>query len=48
MASITLKRKTLKNRLRAKNKNIKIKLLNTKPVLKNIDVQAIKDSFKKD
>lgn len=46
MASITLKRKVLKNRHKAKNKNIFIKRLNAKPVLKNIDVQEVKASFK--
>lgn len=47
MASITLKRKVLKNRHKAKNKNIIIKRLNSQPVVKNIDVQEIKASFKK-
>lgn len=43
-----LKRKKLKNKMRAIARQKSIQRLNAKPVLKNIDVQAIKASFKKD
>jgi len=46
MAVTRLKRKTLKNRMRAGDKNHVIQQLNAKPVIKNIDVEAIKKSFK--
>lgn len=42
----TLKRKKLKNKMRAIAKQQTIQRIQAKPVLKNIDVQAIKESFK--
>ena len=44
----TLKRKKLKNKMRAIARQQDMQRLNAKPVIKNIDVQAIKESFKKD
>lgn len=46
MAVTRLKRKTLKNRMRAGDKNKIIQQLNFQPVLKNVDVEAIKKSFR--
>lgn len=46
MASNTLKRKELRNKMRAIAKQDRIKLQNAKPVIKNIDVEAIKKSFR--
>ena len=40
-----LKRKNLKNRMRATAKVDTIKRINSKPVISNIDVQEIKKSF---
>ena len=42
MAAIRLERKGLKNKARANNKQKKIKQLNTQPVVRKIDVEAIK------
>jgi len=47
MGYTKLNRKKLKNRLRGQQKGQKIKELNAKPVIKNVDVQAIKESFRK-
>ena len=46
MATNTLKRKKLKNKMRAIAKQKTIKRLKTQPVIKNIDIDAIKSSFK--
>lgn len=46
MAVTRLKRKTLRNRMRAGDKNQIIKQLNAKPVIKQVDVEAIKASFR--
>ncbi len=46
MASTSLKRKSLKNKLRAKSRVEKIDRLKSKPALKNVDVQEIKKSFR--
>ena len=45
MASTSLKRKKLKNKLRAKSQVEIIERLKSRPSLKNIDVQEIKKSF---
>ena len=42
----TLKRKKLKNKMRAIARQKDMQRLNTKPVVKNIDIQKIKESFK--
>lgn len=47
MASTRLQRKERKNRLVAKKKNQAIQRLNTKPVIKNVDVDKIKEEFEK-
>jgi len=44
----TFKRKKLKNKMRAVARQKDMQRLNAKPVIKNIDVQAIKESFKKE
>ncbi len=46
MAGTTLKRKKLKNKMRAIARVKDIQRLNIKPVIKNVDVQAIKESFR--
>ena len=48
MAVTRLKRKTLKNRMRAGDKNVIIQQMNFQPVMKNVDVQAIKKSFREE
>jgi hypothetical protein len=45
MASTKLKRKGLRNKMRAIKKQADIKLLNAKPVIRNVDVEAIKKEF---
>ncbi|GAB4476072.1 MAG: hypothetical protein OHK0057_24330 [Thermoflexibacter sp.] len=45
MGITRLKRKDRKNSNRANARVAKIKLLTAKPVIKNIDVEAIKKSF---
>jgi hypothetical protein len=47
MAVTRLKRKERVNRAKANNRQAKIKQLTIKPVIKNVDVEAIKESFKK-
>jgi len=47
MGVTRLKRKDRKNKSRAKNRLEVIKQLLTKPVVKNVDVEAIKASFGK-
>ncbi|MDN3670159.1 hypothetical protein QWY93_12570 [Echinicola jeungdonensis] len=47
MAVTTLKRKARRNRQRQNTRVIKIKQLNAKPVIKNVDVEKIKEEFKK-
>ncbi|MBX2840721.1 MAG: hypothetical protein KTR26_03045 [Flammeovirgaceae bacterium] len=47
MASHKLKRKSRKNVFVGQNKSIKIKRLNAKPVIKNIDIEELKKSFEK-
>ncbi len=46
MASTRLKRKARMNALRGRNKNEIIKNFLTTPVIKNVDVAAIKAEFK--
>ncbi len=45
MAITGLKRKERKNRARANNRVARIKQLTKVPVIKNVDVEAIKASF---
>ncbi len=45
MASQRLKRKALRNRVRVKVRNQRIKDLLTKPVIKTVDVEKIKEEF---
>jgi len=47
MASQKLKRKALRNRVKAKVRIQNIKALQSKPVLKNVDIEALKADFKK-
>jgi len=47
MSTTTIKRKALRNRVKAKKRKEAIKRLSTKPTLKNIDLDAAKSSFKK-
>lgn len=47
MATTRLERKAKRNKSRAKNRVIKIKRLNTMPVIKNVDVEEIKKGFEK-
>ncbi|AWW31801.1 hypothetical protein DN752_17620 [Echinicola strongylocentroti] len=47
MAVTTLKRKARRNRQRQVTRVIKIKQLNAKPVIKNVDVEEIKKEFSK-
>lgn len=45
MAVTTLKRKLKRKRREQKTRIVKIKQLNAKPVIKNVDVDEIKKSF---
>jgi hypothetical protein len=45
MAVTRLERKGRKNKTVAKKRTAKIKLLSTKPVIKNVDIDAIKAEF---
>lgn len=45
MGITQLKRKTRRNRAVANNRVARIKQLTLKPVIKNVDVEAIKASF---
>lgn len=45
MAVTRLKRKAKRNKARAKVRNNTIQLLNSKPLIKNVDVEAIKEEF---
>ncbi|AGA78649.1 hypothetical protein [Echinicola vietnamensis] len=47
MAVTTLKRKARRNRQRQVTRVIKIKQLNAKPVIKNVDVEELKKEFSK-
>lgn len=47
MAVTRLERKGRKNKARAKARVERIKLLNQRPVIKNVDVEAIKAEFAK-
>lgn len=47
MSTTTIKRKALRNRVKARNRKSAIKRLSTKPTLKNIDIEEIKASFTK-
>ncbi|WP_186756373.1 hypothetical protein [Echinicola salinicaeni] len=47
MAVTTLKRKARRNRQRQVTRVIKIKQLNAKPVIKNVDVEELKKDFSK-
>ena len=47
MTVTRLKRKILKKVLRAKNRIARVKRLTIMPVIKNIDVDAIRASFEK-
>lgn len=45
MAITRLKRKTRTNRTKYSNRAAKVKFLNSKPVLKNVDMEKIKEEF---
>ncbi len=45
MAVTTLKRKLKRKRLKQTTRVIKIKQLNAKPVIKNVDVEELKKGF---
>lgn len=45
MGVTRLKRKDRKNKAVAKNRVIRAQQLSSKPVIKNVDVEAIKESF---
>jgi hypothetical protein len=47
MSTTTIKRKALRNRIKAKTRKEAIKRLAAKPTLKNIDIEAVKASFGK-
>jgi len=47
MASTSLKRKALRNRVKSRVRKENLKLQSTSPVLKNIDVEAIKAEWAK-
>ena len=47
MAVTRLKRKARKNRTKSKSRLQTIKLLESKPVIRQVDVEAIKEEFKK-
>lgn len=47
MAVTTLKRKLKRKRLGQKTRVIKIKQLSAQPVIRNVDVEALKKSFAK-
>ncbi len=47
MAITRLKRKAKRNKTRASVRQANIKRLNTKPVIKSVDVEAIKEEFEK-
>lgn len=47
MAVTRLKRKGLRNKLVAQQRQERIKILTTQPPIKNIDVEAIKAEFEK-
>ena len=45
MAVTSLKRKDKRNYARKNNRNFELKRLTLRPVIKNVDVEAIKASF---
>ncbi|MEM8568657.1 MAG: hypothetical protein AAGF85_19525, partial [Bacteroidota bacterium] len=45
MAVTRLKRKAKRNKARAKVRNSNIQLLSSKPLIKNVDIEAIKEEF---
>lgn len=47
MASTVLKRKARRNKVTSKQRTQNIDLLTAKPVIKNVDVEAIKAEFEK-
>ena len=47
MSTTTIKRKALRNRVKAKQRKSSIKRLTSKPTLKNIDIEEIKATFTK-
>ena len=47
MSTTTIKRKALRNRVKAKQRIASIKRLTSKPTLKNIDIEEIKSTFEK-
>jgi hypothetical protein len=47
MGTTTIKRKALRNRVKAKQRIAAIKRLTSKPTLKNIDIEEIKSTFVK-
>ena len=47
MAVTRLKRKAKRNKARAAQRQASIKRLNSKPVIKQVDVEAIKEEFDK-
>jgi hypothetical protein len=46
MSTTTIKRKALRNRVKAKRRKAEIKLLTAKPALKNVDIEVVKSTFK--
>ncbi|MBR9997802.1 MAG: hypothetical protein KFF73_02470 [Cyclobacteriaceae bacterium] len=48
MGGTSIKRKERKNRVKAKRRQQNVKRLTKKPVLKNIDIEAIKETFNKE
>jgi hypothetical protein len=47
MAVTRLKRKGLRNKLKAQKRNQRIKELNKQPPIRNVDVEALKAQFEK-
>ena len=47
MAITRLKRKALRNKLTSKLRNQKLALESSTPVIKNVDIEALKEEFKK-
>lgn len=47
MAVTRLKRKGLRNKLNAQKRNQRIKELTKQPPIKNVDVEKLKEEFKK-
>jgi len=47
MAVTRLKRKGLRNKLKAQQRNERIKQLNKQPPIKNVDIEELKAKFEK-